>query len=312
MPGLAVTDTVKRLDAARARRRRDARPRPRSSRCRRRRPSRADALRRAHAAGAEATDDAALVEAIGGRVVVVDGEAHEPQAHRRRDDLDAMRRDRSDRPVIRVGQGPDVHRFSDDPARPLVLGGVVVPARRGSTGHSDADVATHALCDAMLGAAGLGDLGRHFPDDDAAPRALVARLCSHVLRAGACGAGFVVGNADVTSWRSAPGSAGLLDEMAATLTSAGRRARVGQGDDDRRPRRDRSRRGDRRDGRRPPRRARERAMTPAAAQARPGPRPRRGAAPARRDGSASAATRWRAAGRCSSCSSPDAAGPDAS
>jgi len=70
--------------------------------------------------------------------------------------------------VMRVGQGFDVHRFSDDPARPLVLGGVVLPGTVGLAGHSDADVVCHALGDALLGAAGLGDLGAHFPADDPA------------------------------------------------------------------------------------------------------------------------------------------------
>jgi 2-C-methyl-D-erythritol 2,4-cyclodiphosphate synthase len=67
---------------------------------------------------------------------------------------------------FRVGHGFDVHRFSDDPGRPLVLGGVVIDAARGLEGHSDSDVLCHALADALLGAAALGDLGRHFPDTD--------------------------------------------------------------------------------------------------------------------------------------------------
>ena len=69
--------------------------------------------------------------------------------------------------ILRVGQGFDVHRFSDDPDRPLVLGGVRIEDFAGLAGHSDADVVAHALCDALLGAAALGDLGGHFPDDDA-------------------------------------------------------------------------------------------------------------------------------------------------
>ncbi|MGH8979433.1 MAG: 2-C-methyl-D-erythritol 2,4-cyclodiphosphate synthase, partial [Acidimicrobiales bacterium] len=69
---------------------------------------------------------------------------------------------------LRIGQGFDVHPFSDDPGRPLVLGGVVVPGAPGLAGHSDADALAHALADALLGAAGLGDLGRHFPDSDPA------------------------------------------------------------------------------------------------------------------------------------------------
>jgi 2-C-methyl-D-erythritol 2,4-cyclodiphosphate synthase len=70
--------------------------------------------------------------------------------------------------TCRVGQGFDVHRFSGDPGRPLVLGGVTVPGAAGLAGHSDADVVAHALAEALLGAAGLGDLGRHFPASDPA------------------------------------------------------------------------------------------------------------------------------------------------
>jgi 2-C-methyl-D-erythritol 2,4-cyclodiphosphate synthase len=71
-------------------------------------------------------------------------------------------------PGIRVGQGFDVHRFGDDPDRPLVLGGVVFPDERGLEGHSDADVIAHAVAEAILGAAGLGDIGEMFPDSDPA------------------------------------------------------------------------------------------------------------------------------------------------
>jgi len=70
--------------------------------------------------------------------------------------------------MMRVGQGFDIHRFSDDPARPLVLGGVRFPESRGLDGHSDADVIAHACADALLGALGLGDIGSWFPDTDAA------------------------------------------------------------------------------------------------------------------------------------------------
>ena len=70
--------------------------------------------------------------------------------------------------TARVGQGFDVHPFSDDPSRPLVLGGVVFAGERGLAGHSDADVIAHAAADALLGAAGLGDIGEHFPDTDPA------------------------------------------------------------------------------------------------------------------------------------------------
>lgn len=69
--------------------------------------------------------------------------------------------------TLRVGQGFDVHPFSADTTRPLVIGGTLIEGEPGLAGHSDADVLAHALSDALLGAAGLGDLGTHFPDTDA-------------------------------------------------------------------------------------------------------------------------------------------------
>jgi len=71
-------------------------------------------------------------------------------------------------PGLRIGQGFDVHPFSDDPERPLVLGGVRFDRGPGLAGHSDGDAIAHAITDALLGAAGLGDIGQHFPDDDPA------------------------------------------------------------------------------------------------------------------------------------------------
>jgi 2-C-methyl-D-erythritol 2,4-cyclodiphosphate synthase len=69
---------------------------------------------------------------------------------------------------LRIGNGFDIHRFSDDPARPLVLGGVVLDGEPGLAGHSDADVIAHAVAEALLGAAGLDDIGTLFPDTDPA------------------------------------------------------------------------------------------------------------------------------------------------
>jgi 2-C-methyl-D-erythritol 2,4-cyclodiphosphate synthase len=74
----------------------------------------------------------------------------------------------SDPMDLRVGHGFDVHRFSTDPERVLVLGGVVFDGEPGLVGHSDADAVAHACADALLGAAGLGDIGEHFPDTDPA------------------------------------------------------------------------------------------------------------------------------------------------
>ena len=90
---------------------------------------------------------------------------------------------------VRVGLGFDVHRFSDDPGRPLVLGGVHVTGERSLAGHSDADVIAHAVADALLGAAGLGDLGGRFPDTDpewagADSVSLLARVVDDLRSAG--------------------------------------------------------------------------------------------------------------------------------
>lgn len=120
---------------------------------------------------------------------------------------------------MRVGQGLDVHRFSDDPARPLVLGGVVIPGSPGLEGHSDADAATHALCDALLGAAGLGDLGTFFPDTDPD----LAGVDSMELLGRVLGLledrGWVPANGDVTIVAQRPRIAPHREAMAAALSA---------------------------------------------------------------------------------------------
>ncbi len=116
---------------------------------------------------------------------------------------------------VRVGIGYDVHRLAE--GRALVLGGVTIPHERGLDGHSDADVLTHAIADAVLGALALGDLGTHFPDTDA--RWAGARsldLLQHVV-ALARERGWRVGNADATIVARAPKIAPHRDAMRAAL-----------------------------------------------------------------------------------------------
>jgi len=100
--------------------------------------------------------------------------------------------------MIRVGQGFDVHRFAaPEDGRPLTLMGLAIPHDRGLVGHSDADVMVHALMDALLGAAGLGDIGQHFPDTDMAYQGVDScRLLERVM-ANLRECGWRVGNADV-------------------------------------------------------------------------------------------------------------------
>jgi 2-C-methyl-D-erythritol 2,4-cyclodiphosphate synthase len=121
---------------------------------------------------------------------------------------------------VRVGQGFDVHRFSDDPARPLVLGGVVFDGERGLHGHSDADAVAHAAADALLGAAGLGDIGQHFPDTDArwagADSLVLLRHVADLVRAD----GWEIGNVDTSVVCEAPRLAPRRDEMQRRLSEA--------------------------------------------------------------------------------------------
>ncbi|HYF46851.1 MAG TPA: 2-C-methyl-D-erythritol 2,4-cyclodiphosphate synthase [Acidimicrobiales bacterium] len=121
---------------------------------------------------------------------------------------------------LRIGQGIDVHAFTDDPGRPLVLGGVTVEDSLGLAGHSDADALTHACTDAVLGAAGLGDLGDHFPDTD--PQwagADSVRLLIEVVRLVEA-EGWKVVNIDATVMAERPKLGPLRARMAERLTEA--------------------------------------------------------------------------------------------
>ncbi len=119
---------------------------------------------------------------------------------------------------IRVGHGYDVHRLTE--GRKLILGGVEIPFEKGLLGHSDADVLAHGVMDALLGAAGLGDIGRHFPDTDPAYRGadslgLLARV------AGLLGErGWSVGNVDATILAQRPKLAPHIPQMAENLAKA--------------------------------------------------------------------------------------------
>ena len=120
--------------------------------------------------------------------------------------------------MIRVGFGYDAHRLVDD--RPLILGGVTIPYEQGLHGHSDADVLLHAICDALLGAAGLGDLGSHFPDTDPELKgvssvALIKRVME-MIRA----AGFEVQNLDSTVVAQEPKLAPHIQNMITTMADA--------------------------------------------------------------------------------------------
>ena len=119
--------------------------------------------------------------------------------------------------IPRIGQGYDVHRLTE--GRALVLGGVTVPYERGLLGHSDADVVLHALMDALLGAAALGDIGRLFPDSDGRYRGADSRALLREVARRLGEEGFTVGNVDVTLVAQRPKVAPYVPEMRRNIAS---------------------------------------------------------------------------------------------
>lgn len=114
-------------------------------------------------------------------------------------------------PDIRIGQGFDVHAFAE--GRKLIICGVDIPYELGLLGHSDADVAIHALCDALLGAAALGDIGKHFPDTDPRYKGIDSRrLLRHVVELIAS-EGYSISNADIIVIAQAPKMAPHITSM---------------------------------------------------------------------------------------------------
>ncbi len=123
-------------------------------------------------------------------------------------------------PELRVGQGFDIHRVSDDPDRPMVLGGCTFDGVPGLVGHSDADAVAHAAADALLGAAGLGDIGQHFPDtDERFAGADSIALLQHVATLLADG-GWHISNVDCSVICEQPRLAPRRDEMQTRLGAA--------------------------------------------------------------------------------------------
>lgn len=172
-------------------------------------------------AGADGTDEAALAERAGYTVHVVDGEAGNVKITTA-DDVEAARQRMggrgSDAGVQRVGTGYDLHRLVD--GRPLVIGGITIPSDRGALAHSDGDVACHAATDAILGAASLGDIGRHFPDSDPkwknADSLALLRDAARMVRE----LGFEIANVDVTVILERPKIKDLIEDMRTRMADA--------------------------------------------------------------------------------------------
>ena len=119
---------------------------------------------------------------------------------------------------MRIGQGYDVHKLV--PSRPLILGGVTIPHTLGLLGHSDADVLLHAITDALLGAAALGDIGLHFPDTDEAYRGADSLKLLAVAYEKVRDKGYVLGNLDATILAQKPKLRPYIDEMCKNIAGA--------------------------------------------------------------------------------------------
>jgi 2-C-methyl-D-erythritol 4-phosphate cytidylyltransferase/2-C-methyl-D-erythritol 2,4-cyclodiphosphate synthase len=178
----------------------------------------ADAHRRAEAAGRDDfTDDAALAEWAGHRVSVFEGEAGNVKLTTNEDFVRAELMHAATLTDVRTGNGFDVHAFADGDY--VMLGGVRIPHRRGVTGHSDADVALHALVDAILGALAEGDIGQHFPPSDPQWRGVssdrfLGFACERVRARGG-----VIGHLDVTIVCEAPRVSPYRDAMRARIAA---------------------------------------------------------------------------------------------
>jgi 2-C-methyl-D-erythritol 4-phosphate cytidylyltransferase/2-C-methyl-D-erythritol 2,4-cyclodiphosphate synthase len=193
IPGAAVADTLKRVERGVI-----TATVPRTGLFRAQTPQafRFESLLAAHQSGIEgATDDASLLEAVGETVEIVPGSDDNIKLTYP-EDLLRLERIMAGILIPRIGSGFDVHAFADN--RPLILCGVSVPHERGLSGHSDADVGIHALCDAIYGALAEGDIGRHFPPTEATWKdADSARFLVHARERIAARQGRLV-NADVT------------------------------------------------------------------------------------------------------------------
>jgi 2-C-methyl-D-erythritol 4-phosphate cytidylyltransferase/2-C-methyl-D-erythritol 2,4-cyclodiphosphate synthase len=181
---------------------------------------RVEVLRQALAIADDATDEAALAERAGHRVKVVEGDPRNLKVTTP-DDLAMAERligGSGTVPTLRVGHGYDLHRLV--PGRPLILGGVTIPFEKGLQGHSDADAVCHAVTDAVLGAAGAGDIGRYFPDTDAAWKGAdsieLLRRAGGIIRS----AGFAIANIDVTVIAQRPKLSPHAEAMQRNLAGA--------------------------------------------------------------------------------------------
>ena len=166
----------------------------------------------------DVTDEASLLELTGIPVHLVEGSETNIKITRPDDLIIAEKIMQKDTCSLRIGHGYDAHRFAED--RDFVLGGVKIPFEMGLAGHSDADVLTHALCDAILGALGAGDIGSHFPDSDQQFNNIYSIELLKRVTTLSEERGFVLSNADITMVCQKPKLASFIPEMKGILAEA--------------------------------------------------------------------------------------------
>ena len=159
------------------------------------------AYKKAYEDGFSGTDDASIVERLGISMTIIEGDYANYKITTKEDLKTEMR----------IGSGYDVHRLVEE--RPLFLCGVEIPHDRGLLGHSDADVALHALMDALLGAAALGDIGKHFPDTDERYKGISSMRLLEEVRGMLEKEGYFLGNADITIIAQKPKIASYIPQM---------------------------------------------------------------------------------------------------
>lgn len=164
-----------------------------------------EAYERAYAEGITGTDDASLVDRLGREIRMIDGDYGNIKITTK-DDLPVS---------LRIGTGFDAHAFAE--GRKLVLGGVVIPCNRGLHGHSDADVMVHAVMDAMLGAAAMGDIGRYFPDSEETYKGIsslkLLKKTDEIIKK----EGYEISNLDITLIAQKPNISEYTEEMTSNI-----------------------------------------------------------------------------------------------
>lgn len=166
------------------------------------------AYKKAYEDGFLGTDDASIVERLGISITIIEGDYANYKITTKEDLKTEMR----------IGSGYDVHRLVEE--RPLFLCGVEIPHDRGLLGHSDADVALHALMDALLGAAALGDIGKHFPDTDERYKGISSMRLLEEVRGMLEKEGYFLGNADITIIAQKPKIASYIPQMRKVIAEA--------------------------------------------------------------------------------------------